>query len=72
MTASLSHEPNAVSRIDAEGPAAHAPVRIRDRIAAKRRQDAMQPGRVICPRCEGQKYDQGSCAICENRGWVVA
>lgn len=23
-----------------------------------------------CPRCEGQKYDRGSCSLCGNVGWL--
>jgi transposase-like protein len=23
-----------------------------------------------CPRCEGQKYDRGSCSLCGNLGWL--
>ena len=23
---------------------------------------------TVCPRCEGQKYDAGSCSLCDNKG----
>lgn len=23
---------------------------------------------IVCPRCEGQRYDVGSCALCGNTG----
>lgn len=29
-------------------------------------------GGIICPRCEGQKYDVGSCGVCGNVGWLDA
>lgn len=29
-------------------------------------------GGLICPRCEGQIYDQQSCSLCNNTGWIVA
>ncbi len=25
---------------------------------------------TVCPRCEGQKYDKGTCSLCNNTGWV--
>lgn len=25
---------------------------------------------IVCPRCEGQRYDRGSCALCGNVGWL--
>ncbi len=24
--------------------------------------------RILCPRCEGQRYDKGACAVCNNTG----
>jgi protein gp37 len=29
-------------------------------------------GTSECPRCEGQRFDVGSCGLCENRGWLDA
>src|SRR6266576_2637265 len=26
--------------------------------------------RIICPRCEGQKYDKQHCGVCGNRGYL--
>ena len=26
----------------------------------------------ICPRCEGQRFDVGSCGLCGNLGWLNA
>jgi uncharacterized paraquat-inducible protein A len=57
-------------RIGVSGPASKAPARIRERIAAKRAQAALQPGWMLCPRCEGQMYDQGACPVCRNSGIV--
>jgi hypothetical protein len=28
--------------------------------------------RITCPRCEGQKYDKGSCGLCKNTGTIPA
>lgn len=28
------------------------------------------PEKFECPRCEGQTYDRGSCALCANRGYL--
>lgn len=28
------------------------------------------PGTIECPRCEGQRYDRGSCAVCANKGYL--
>jgi hypothetical protein len=25
---------------------------------------------MICPRCEGQKYDVGTCQLCDNTGEI--
>lgn len=25
---------------------------------------------IVCPRCEGQRYDIGNCGVCENVGWL--
>lgn len=25
---------------------------------------------IVCPRCEGQRYDVGSCGLCGNVGWL--
>lgn len=25
-------------------------------------------GLIVCPRCEGQQYDRGSCGVCRSRG----
>ena len=25
---------------------------------------------MVCPRCEGQAYDQGSCCLCDNTGYT--
>jgi hypothetical protein len=61
------HQPELIGR---DGPASKAPARIRERIAAKRARAALKPGMMLCPRCEGQKYDQGSCPVCENRGAI--
>jgi uncharacterized paraquat-inducible protein A len=69
MSPSSSHVHQG-ERIGSHGPAARSAVRIRERIAAKRARAALQPGWMLCPRCEGQRYDQGSCPICENSGRV--
>jgi len=28
-------------------------------------------GALVCPRCEGQEYDLGSCSLCGNLGWLA-
>jgi hypothetical protein len=67
----MKAEQSSQQRIGSNGPAAHAAADIRDRIAAKRAREALVPGRIPCPRCEGQKYDRGSCRVCDNRGWLA-
>lgn len=27
--------------------------------------------RMTCPRCEGQKYYKGDCAVCDNKGFIL-
>lgn len=34
------------------------------------RERAPVPGLIICPRCEGQRYDRGSCGFCANTGYL--
>lgn len=29
-------------------------------------------GEIVCPRCEGQRYDRGSCGLCGNLGLLDA
>jgi hypothetical protein len=27
---------------------------------------------LVCPRCEGQRFDVGACGLCSNLGWLNA
>lgn len=27
--------------------------------------------KLVCPRCQGQKYDQRSCELCDNTGFIM-
>lgn len=27
-------------------------------------------GWIVCPRCEGQRYDVDACGLCNNVGWL--
>lgn len=29
------------------------------------------PALIVCPRCEGQRYDHQSCGVCQNLGYLT-
>jgi hypothetical protein len=32
---------------------------------------ASLPAVIVCPRCEGQRYDVDSCGLCANTGYLA-
>jgi hypothetical protein len=53
------------------GLAPETDLRLIEREAWERYRDACDAADLmICPRCDGQQYDRGSCAVCRNTGYA--